>query len=485
MSEKAEHSAAHIDESNSMDQKYSPEHAPEVWDDSDPRMKKLLKKVDTRILIVLGIVYCISLLDRTNLGFAMVAGMGNTLRLDIGQRYSIIALVFFPTYVIFQIPATVVAKKLGPRWFLSTITVLWGLCMVGFGLVHKWSDLAALRVILGVLEAGLFPGAVYLLSTWYKRYEVAVRNSIFYLIGTAAAGFGGILGYGLSRMNGLQGMEGWRWLFIMEGIITVTVGLAAFILIVDFPEKALNSWKFLTEPEVKMMIARTELDRSDSQTPPFHIGEYLSHAKDFKVWLFALMFGCSTTISYATAFFLPIILQQELGFEVAAAQCLVAPLYVFGALLMWSESVISDRLRWRAPFLIFNASLSIIGLLVLGFAPSKGGKYTGCYFIIAGANANIPFTMTFQHNNIVGQWKRAFASATLVGFGGIGGIVGSMVFQAKDAPKYKFGLYSCILASFISIVTTCVLWVYFKMENKKHRSQGKIIEKTEGFYYTT
>ena len=119
------------------------------------------------------------------------------------------------------VQATVVIRKVGPRIFLTFITIGWGLVMIGFGLVHLWTDLVILRVILGIFEAGLFPGAVYLLSTWYKRHEVAVRNSIFYLIGIVASGFGGILAYGLQQMDGLQGEEGWRWIFIIEGTVSL------------------------------------------------------------------------------------------------------------------------------------------------------------------------------------------------------------------------------------------------------------------------
>ena len=163
---------------------------------------------------------------------------------------------------------------------------------------------------------------------------------------------------------------------------------------------------------------------------------------------------------------------------------MVAPLYVFAAIVMYTEGLISDRIKFRVPFLYFNAVVSIIGLVVLGFAPQKGVRFFGCFLTVAGSNSNIPFALTFQHNNIVGQWKRAFCSASLVGFGGIGGIVGSIVFRSQDAPKYRFGLWSCVFASGLVIVCVTILWVYFIFENRKQRKGEKVIEKTEGFTYT-
>ena len=114
------------------------------------------------------------------------------------SRYSVVTLVFFTTYVVFQPPATIIVRKLGPRIFLSVIVVLWGAVMLGMGFVNDWESLAALRVVLGILEAGFFPSCVYLLSTWYTRYDVGKRYSCFYILGSLASACAGILAYGVS-----------------------------------------------------------------------------------------------------------------------------------------------------------------------------------------------------------------------------------------------------------------------------------------------
>ena len=131
--------------------------------------RKIIHRIDRRLVTTCGFMYCISLMDRTNLPFAAIAGMTKELELKIGFRYSTIALVFFVTYVICQPPATVLCRKIGPRPLLATITVLWGAVMIGFGFVAVWTQMVALRIILGIFEAGFFPGCVYLLSTWYAR----------------------------------------------------------------------------------------------------------------------------------------------------------------------------------------------------------------------------------------------------------------------------------------------------------------------------
>jgi hypothetical protein len=133
-----------------------------------------------------------------------------------------------------------------------------------------------------------------------------------------------------------------------------------------------------------------------------------------------------------------------MGFSIAASQCLVAPPYVLAGMLMLSTAWVGDKYRMRAPVLIFNSVITLIGLPVMGFASSNGVRYFGVFLTTAGANANIPCSMAYQANNIRGQWTRAFASATLVGFGGIGGIAGSLIFRSQDAPDYIPGIWGAM-----------------------------------------
>ncbi len=126
---------------------------------------KIIRRIDRRLVLTLGFMYCVSLMDRTNTGIAAIAGMAVDLDL-ISNRYSIIVLVFFITYVILQPPATVLLRKIGPRKFLPLITLLWGLTMMSMGFLRTWTQMVGLRIILGVFEAGFFPGMNSLDKSW-------------------------------------------------------------------------------------------------------------------------------------------------------------------------------------------------------------------------------------------------------------------------------------------------------------------------------
>ncbi|KAK0611533.1 general substrate transporter [Immersiella caudata] len=464
---------------------------PDDFGFSEAEQKAIIRRIDIRLVLTVGAMYCVSLMDRTNLGAANIAGMAVELRLQ-GYQYSIISLLFFVTYIAFQPPSTVIVRAIGPRIHLAAITFAWGCCMIGMGFSGNWQVMAGLRVVLGVLEAGEFaplPSCVYLLSTWYTRYDVGVRNSVFYMVGCVAAAFAGILAYGIMHMRGLGGLGGWRWIFIIEGLITVVIGIAGYWLLVDFPDSKRATWNFLGQRERDWICARVQADRGDVKAPPFSLKAYLSVGKDWKVWAYALLFFNTTTTTYALAYFLPIILNQNLGFDVGTSQCLVAPPYVLAGIVMYGTSWIGDKYRIRGPIVAFNMLLVLIGLPIMGFHANNAVRYFGVFLVTAGANSNVPAMMSYQANNIRGQWKRAFCSATFVSFGGIGGIAGSLVFREEDRPQYKAGLYACITTSLANLIIVTLLSITFYSENRKADRGEKELEADEedfqpGFRYT-
>lgn len=170
--------------------------------------------------------------------------------------------------------------------------------------------------------------------------------------------------------------------------------------------------------------------------------------------------SCTTTVTYAIAYFLPIILQQGMGYSVGASQCLVAPPFVFAGIVMFSSAWVGDKYRVRGVLVAVNSILCLIGLPILGFHSNNAVRYFGVFLATAGANANIPAIMAYQANNVRGQWTRALSSATLVGFGGIGGILSSLVFRSQDAPGYRPGMWTtigCVSLSFLLYFTSAAV----------------------------
>ena len=255
---------------------------------------------------------------------------------------STVVLVFFITYVICQPPATVLVRKLGPRNFLASITLLWGATMIvsdwhcaiftqvlieqkGFGFVKVWTQLLGLRLLLGLFEAGFFPGCVYLLSTWYSRCKQLVfsirakaakltfgRRSAETLLcvlshrkpGDCGLWYTGLwfhaderpewldwlaLDFHYGRHRKIQSNPSTHRTYSKYQLSCLIAIIGGFLL-VDFPENAHKSWNFLSEAECAFVIRRVNKDRGDATLEPFTMGRFLRPALDLKIWGFALIF---------------------------------------------------------------------------------------------------------------------------------------------------------------------------------------------------
>jgi MFS family permease len=202
------------------------------------------RKVDWRLIPILGALYSIAGLDRVNLSNARVAGMNKDLRFDIGNRYSIALLVFFITYFLFELPTVLALRRVGPKLLLNGLAVSWGAVMLGMGFVNDWRVIVVCRMLIGVFEAGFLPCCMYLLSSWYQRYEVQQRSvspstaqengycyseivanfyasllivtrmAWWYVINLTVSAFGNIIAYGIIKLDGTHGIAGWRWIFM-------------------------------------------------------------------------------------------------------------------------------------------------------------------------------------------------------------------------------------------------------------------------------
>jgi MFS family permease len=224
------------------------------------------------------------------------------------------------------------------------------------------------------------------------------------------------------------------------------------------------------------ICARVQVDRGDVTVQPFSLIKYLGSALDFKVWVFAMIFFNVTTVTYALAYFMPIILVNNLGFDVGPSQCLVAPPYAFAGIVIWTTGWLGDKYRLRGPIIVFNSLLCLIGLPIMGFHSNPYVRYFGVFLVTAGANSNVPAAMSYQANNIRGQWKRAFCSATFVSFGGIGGIAGSLVFRTEDVPHYRPGMYACIATTLLNLILVAGLTLHFRRLNGKADRGEKELE---------
>lgn len=166
--------------SSSKTSSSSPSNSESSFPFTPPDQKRIIRQIDLRVVLLLGAMYAVSLIDRSQIGLAMISGMGTDLQLTVGARYNIINAVFFGPYVLFQLPSTVLLRKIGPKRFLSGATLAWGLATLACGFVREWRDLVALRVVLGACEAGFYPGGFFSFFFFFFIFFLVVSDIHLY-----------------------------------------------------------------------------------------------------------------------------------------------------------------------------------------------------------------------------------------------------------------------------------------------------------------
>jgi len=321
-----------------------------------------------------------------------------------------------------------------------------------------------------VAEAGLFPGVNYYLSCWYKRSEIGKRSAIFFSAAALAGSFGGLLAAAIAKMTGIGGLKGWQWIFILEGLATVIIGIVSFWMVHDFPDDA----KFLSKEDRYRVIRRLRQDKqSSAEHEDFKMAYFWASVKDWKTYAFALIYTGAVMPLYAFSLFIPSII-KALGYTSTTANLLSVPPYAVAAVVTITVGFLADKARHRGSF---NIGISIIG--IVGFAMLLGSRnaqiqYAGTFLGAVGIFPCISNIISWAANNTEGVYKRGVTLGFVIGFGNLNGVVASNIYLAREATTgYTTGHavilgYMCGLLCIGSIITHFAL----AAENRK-RLAGK------------
>ena len=216
------------------------------------------------------------------------------------------------------------------------------------------------------------PGSIFLVSAWYRKYEVQKRLAVYFLGSLFVQGFSNIFAYGLVQIGNHTTYKGWRWIYIIEGAITAVLGIIAYFYLIDFPDS--RRTKFLTGKEKAFVNDRLSWDRGLHENHKVTWTSIRKDLKDWKVWACAWIYFSATIGTYALGFFLPTILKKSLGFSVAAAFCLSGVRDTFAVIVSFTLSWWSDKIKKRGPFVCGQAIMSIIGLSILAYTKAPASR---------------------------------------------------------------------------------------------------------------
>lgn len=422
-------------------------------------------KCDIRIVPAICLLYLLAFLDRVNISNANVYGMSKDLGLK-GNQYNIALTIFFVPYILSEIPSNYLLKKLKPHVWLSICMVLFGAVTIAQGFVQSFGGLVATRWFLGMCEAGMFPGCFYLLAMWYRRDEAQKRYSFFFSSTCLAGAFSGLIAAGIWNLDGKRGLEGWRWIFIIEGAITVFCSIVMYFCISDFPEEA----SYLTENERMFIKEKLSLDVGDSSHDvKLDFKGVLRVFKEWKIWAAGLIYFCLIIPAYGYAYFATAIV-KSLGHSPIKTQFYSVPPWVVAFAMSMILATISDRLRHRYSFAAFSCLVAVSGfIMLLANKTNTHVRYGGLFLVASGLYTAMPILVCWTNMNFAGHHRKAVGTGWQVGFGNIGGIIATFSFLSADAPHYIKGLSIGVAFSALAAVLMTFYLGGLYLDNKAKR----------------
>lgn len=440
--------------------------------------KKLRRKIDLHLMPILWIMYILNYVDRTNIvsrnSISDLAKSHGVHQLTSDHRemqrllaclttstltavvsiclnypidlslislsgYAWVLSIFFFGYLICEVPSNMILSRTRPSIFLPSIMLVWGALSAAMACVHNYGSILAFRFILGCIESGFFPGVLFVMSCWYTTAEIGKRFAIFYSAAVLSGAFGGLLAGGITGgLHNAHGIEGWRWLFIIEGVATAGVAIIAKFILLDFP----HSSPVLTLEERQLATVRIIADSANTGS----IGDIrLSHWEAFKAaatdprtYIFMLVFVLDVgagTISY----FIPTI-TKSLGYSTIVAQYMTVPVYAVATVVLNITAYSADRTGDRRWHVAGALALGFVSALVCTLVHTPVVRYVMLCFTAAGIWSALPLILAWASKTIqFPAEKRAIAIAMINAVGNLSSVYGSQIWPSTSAPHYTLG----------------------------------------------
>ncbi|KAJ9426102.1 major facilitator superfamily domain-containing protein [Fusarium oxysporum] len=421
--------------------------------------KKIVRKLDMWMLPQLWILYMFNYLNRTNIAQARLNTFNEDLNLGEGDYQTAVA-VLTVGYMLAQLPSNMLITRVRPSIFLPVAAFIWSAISALTVLCTSAGGLWGVQFVLGIVEAPLFPGAVFLMSCWYTRREFALRVALLYSGLVLAQAFSGLIAAGVfAGLDGPMGLAGWKWLFIIEGAASGFFAITAFFVLPNYPDSPTGgATRYMTEDMRKLAAARILDDRLA--------------VTDLKLYMFLFM-NIFITSSYGFNNFFPTIV-RGLGFGHNVTSLLMtAPPYVFGTLCTFYVSWDSDRRKDRGLHIIIPLSFSVIGFIVTVATGNAAVRYAMTFLYAAGCFSANTLQYTWAVSTL-GQTpeKRAAGGAIVNIFGHLGNVISPYFFPDRDQPRYTMAMILQIVFASLGITLASIIKWHLTRKNKKMKAEA-------------
>ncbi|KAI1774304.1 major facilitator superfamily domain-containing protein [Hypoxylon cercidicola] len=475
---------------------YIVEKPPLIRDLSDEEYKslekKLIRKMDMRLMPMVILIYIMNYLDRNAIGSARLGGLEEDLGLQ-GYQFQTCVAILNVGYLLMQVPSNLFLNKIGrPALYLTACMSVWGVICACSGATHSFGGLLACRFFLGFVEAAYYPGVLATLSSWYVRKEMSLRTGIFYCGSMLSGAFSGLIAAGIVEgMDGSRGLRAWRWLFLIEGSATVVIACTAYFVLPNFP--ANTPW--LTDQERQLAMYRLEVDAAgeadwvSSEREPLWDG-FKMIMTDPKNWILAvIVYGAASSISINS--FFPTVV-ASFGRPRVETLLLTAPPYLLACIVCAAVSWNADRTNERYWHTVGPLVTAMVGLIIACAAEGIGPRYFGAMIMLPGIYTGFNMSMVWTANtNNRPPAKRAAAVAFNNALSGVSGIYSSYLYPNNASPRFVLAFSVNAGMALVAVIASTVLRFVLKRENRKLEQKEREEERAgqnvigTGFRYLT
>jgi ACS family tartrate transporter-like MFS transporter len=423
--------------------------------------KRTLRKITWRIVPFIMILYLIAYIDRVNIGFAAI-----TMKEDLGFTASILGFgagIFFLGYFLFEVPSNIILHKVGARIWIARVMVTWGIIAGGMAFVESSTSFYVMRFLLGVAEAGFFPGIILYLSYWFPARNRAGVIALFMAAAPIATAIGSPISAALLEMHGIMGLAGWQWMFLIEAIPAVILGVVVFFYMTDRPEKA--AW---LKPDEREWLVKT-MQAEDANKGGQQQHSILRGLANPRVLALALIYFGTSAGLYTLGIWAPQII-KELGVSSMTVGLLnaIPPIISVVAMILWSRH--SDKTNERTWHVALACLTAAVGLAIAASTGSMFGLIAALTIVNVGISCSKPPLWSMPTMFLSGA-AAATGIATINSIGNLGGFTGpAMIGWVKDQTgSFAGGLY--FVAGLLILSTVLTLVLSFTQKNKANSAE--------------
>jgi MFS family permease len=423
-----------------------------------------------------------NIMDRYNVAAARLHGFEEGLGMT-GNQFNTLISILYVGYLFMQTPSNMILHHMKrPSLYLSSCMVAWATITVFMGAVQTYYAALILRFFIGLMEASFFPGAVFVLSRWYKKNELGLRMALLFCGSSISGAFGSLIASGiLSSLDGTLGFSAWRWLFFVEGALTIVIAVSAIWIIPDFPSTP-SVWLLPDEQILAQRRMKEEVVVIEHEgTPEKNFSGLVEAVTDWRVWWLGLTLHLMVC-SHSFSMFFPT-LSATMGYNTTMSLLLCAPPWILGTATSFVVARHSDVTGDRFWHIICPQLVGIIGYMIAISTMNTTMRYISLFFMAQSSVAYV-VSLTWVTNTFSQSQSKRAAAIALVNTIATTGFISSPYFWPSSwGPSYMNSYLICILASVTSIAMCWVFRQHLSRCNEAAEAEEKVLGLPQGFRY--